>query len=242
MKNIISVIVILVMTGCTTFTEQPVITEVPNDIKDRNNYLPTAQWKYELTELAGSVLVKYKKADQDGKLWDVKDRIIKSGTEPQKTSISDGELLTRLVDNRADAKLKAIGIGGASLSNKQKMEFTFSDARRVFIPSGDFDREALKKEAEKPLKDNEEAKYYVRGALLSVIQRRIFTEIEGSILKNIATSGLKADGKLYNSETNHTKDFAIHLTLISLSDFGDEFESSVDEFNSDAIKGLWIDL
>lgn len=56
-KAILVILVASNIIGCTTFSEQAIIKAAPRDIQERNNYLPTAQWNYETTELAGSILV-----------------------------------------------------------------------------------------------------------------------------------------------------------------------------------------
>lgn len=225
------------LSGCMTFTETEITKALPNDIAQRNNYVPTAEWKYELGELAGSILIE-RKTQVDGKLFYLGERIIKNQTEPEVKAISDGQLIRMYIDNSADAKLKIIGLGGVDLDVKKKMEFTYTDSSRAFIKQSDWDKSALTVEANKPLKNNEKAKYFIQGVLLSLLQRQEYSYAGSKTNATVNGSGMQVDSSIYSSSGVLTKDYAIHLTLRDLSDFKTDNKKIYSEESE--VKGIWI--
>jgi len=235
-KKISYLLLAISLSSCVSFTSTPIITHLPKDIADRNNYLNTADWKYELAELAGSILILYK-TPVDGKMYDLGKRIINKNLEPKVEIITGGEIAKYLIDNHVEEKLKVIGLGDVQLSNKDKVEFTYTDTTRVFIKQIDWDYQALKEEANKNFGANIEARYFIQGALLSSIQRKKYSEVNSGLTTIIEGTGLKAGGKIYSSNSAIEKDFTIHLTLRNLDDFKGELFRS---YTPNNVKGLWI--
>lgn len=244
-KFILLTALVFLMCGCITFTQTDITTTIPRDIKIRNNFFPTAEWKYELAELAGSILVE-RKEPVDGQKYYLSKRIIKPGTEPTIEAIPDGLLIEIIVDDSADTKLKTISIGNIALGAKKKMAFTYSDASRVFIKYQDLDITAIIAEANKEPGPNTENRWFIQGALLSLIQRKIYNEAKGGISTNLIGSAFKAEGNIYHKASKTTKDYAIHLTLRDLDEFIEADQEELTELLKSteeliiSTEGLWI--
>jgi len=245
MKKLLSLtLVSLVLSGCVSFTETQLVRDLPNDIANRNNIIPTAEWKYELAQLAGSVLVE-RETPVDGSKYYFSKRIIKASTEPEAKAIPEGVLIELITDNKADAKLKLLAAGGVDISGEQKIEFRYIDSARVFIKYEDIDLPSVIAEANKSAGPNVKNRWYVQGALLSVTQRKVFTKVQGVLQKTVSGSGFEADSDIYSSNSKATKDYAIHLTLRRLDDFKDGDPSRLKGLLStppsqDTSYGLWV--
>lgn len=231
--------------SCVSFTDAQVTRSIPRDIADRNTFMPTATWKRHLSELGGSIL--YEMTPGSNEAYELSTlRVLKSGTRPVETIIppDEGVLLEVLIDSSASANLKAIGVGNAGLSAKEKMSFTYRDVSEVFIPSSDWDRTALSAEAKKPMPKGVTRRYYIQAALLSGIQRKKYSEVSGTFKKAVDGTGIGADGEIYSSSDTFSQDYAIHLTLRDLAEFADPLAplSTLDHFPGEpgSTSGLFV--
>jgi hypothetical protein len=219
--------------GCVSFADSTVEHSLPNDIAARNTFLPTATWKRHLGELAGSILSEMEQGGAND-LWQLStDRYLKSGAVLEETMIppDEGLLIEVLTDNKADARLSLLAFGSASIGAKEKMSFTYRDTTEVFAPGSSLDLDRLRSEAGKPNPPGVKARYVIQAALLSSIQRKKYTEVEGTFKKTVNGSGIGADGSIYSSDARLTHDYAIHLTLRKLS----SFQENAVEFSTTAL-------
>ena len=84
MKKLLCSVLAVATSGCVSFVDTAVESTLPRDVTDRNHVVKTADWRDELVELAGTVLLEPQESDQ---AWQAGRRIVVAGKEPTLTLI-----------------------------------------------------------------------------------------------------------------------------------------------------------
>lgn len=223
MKKRFSVLLALLsfVCACVKFSPTEITRVLPSDIAERNNLIQTAQWREHLDELVGGILIETVDAQGTQQFTIGIRRFLKPNEKPvfRTYSESDGKLLEFIIDNKADAKLQILAFGGANIGAEQKMLFHYSDVSDVWLNDGQFDTAALRNEANQSTDPSIKNRWFIQGALLSTIQKKIFTKVQGGLNRTVTGIGFSAEGQIYHSTSTFTKDYAIHLTLRHLDLF-----------------------
>jgi hypothetical protein len=201
--------------ACVKFSPIQLTRTLPNDIAERNNLIETAQWRSHLDDLVGAVLLE-SEDPQEGRIYSVSaGKFIASDATPVFSTFSEteGKLIEIIIDNKADAKLQYLALGSATLGAEEKLLFHYCDVSDVWIKYEQIDLEALKREAERVTDPTIKNRWFIQGALLSAIQKKVFTKVSGGLSKTVTGVGFSAEGGIYHSTSTFTKDYAIHLTL-----------------------------
>jgi len=220
-KCLVLLVSLSLISACVRFSPMEITRVLPNDIADRNNVIQTAQWREHLDELVGAILIETEDAQGTKQFTVGIERYLNPNEKPafRTYSESEGKLLEIITDNQADAKLQILAFGDVNITAEQKMLFQYSDVSDVWLKDGQFNIDALRNEANRSTDPTVKNRYFIQGALLSTMQKKLFTKVQGGLSKTVTGIGFSAEGKIYHSTSVFTKDYAIHLTLRDLDLF-----------------------
>jgi hypothetical protein len=219
--------------GGVRFADVALNKDLPADYKNRVLWPQTDAFKYNLTQLAGHVIVGDPKTGE----FERGPRYIKEGYEPKLGVIEDGAVYNSKVTNSAAANANYLAFA-AKLSNDEAAEVTIVDTNDVFIPYEQIPHDALAEEARKPAPEGR-AKYYVQGVLLATITIKNYHKIEADA-SAVAGNTFGGGGKVFNEANDVSKDFKISLTLIPVSSFGRARAASPADLSRQAVAGGFV--
>ena len=216
-KNLIIMLLVqsMIFLSCVTFSPIDIDTTLPNDIKNRMLYKDTAQWKYHLDELVGSIIY-----EKDNGEYSIGKRIIKDGTKLVKDPLDLAQAYHLFINDKADASLSMLAFAGGSISQEQKAEIKIVDILSYFIVYNDFDLGNIKKEFNLPLPKGYKNRYYIQGAILSSVTKNIYQSATKGINTHIVGTGISADGSIYSGSIKSVEapDFFIGITVRDQAD------------------------
>ncbi|WP_339744510.1 hypothetical protein [uncultured Rubinisphaera sp.] len=192
-----------------TFEDVTLNKDLPKDYTKRVLWSQTDAFKYDISQLAGHVIVGDKKTGEFRRGG----RYLKPGYEPTVSIIDDGVIYNSKVDKTASSKSNYLEFA-AGLDAKQTAEVTIADSSTVLIPWKQVPMDELVQENERQLEEGEE-RYYIQGVVLASVTIRNYRELaaDASI---IAGEAFGANGKIFTSTSEVSKDYQISLTLVSL--------------------------
>lgn len=215
----------LAAVGCSglRFGSVPVNEELPEDWKNRNLYHNTAHFKYQLQDLAGSLLQKKEGEKEFTRIG----RQVAPGYVPALKVIDDGKVYESKVDRGAEVQGSYLA-WVAKLQGNQKAGVLIQDVSSVFIPYPDIPWKELAKLAVANPPQPGVQRFYVQGALLSSIVIEKYMEIEASA-SGVMGPAVGIGGKVYARQGSVSRDFRIALELIDIDKLNREILASAEK-------------
>jgi len=205
-------IIAIAFIGCgVRFKDAPINLELPDDFKTRNLLDRTAIWRFNMPELAGTVLY----LEQDGS-YSRHRRFVKEGYVAILRFVEDSE--KKIYSSRVDRGIVAEGsylVFAANLDAKQIAEVNIEDVSLVFINDADIPWERLVEEANAQAPNPGIHRYWIQAALLSSITIDYYSEISTSA-SGVVGETFGAKGNVYNKQGTTAHDYKISLELIDL--------------------------
>ena len=236
----------LLMVGCSSLpslhkpdSNSITLTQAsPDELKQRNVYLPEKAFNYELDELTGAVLVQYQQP-VDGKRWAISRQITTPGVALRNQPMIKPVRFEGFVAKPKEKLLRALAYGAPNKKGEALTHFAYSDIRSLSIDMEQLNTKALTEEANLPKQENVQAKYYVTAATLGVVHRRALSPFES---QNTANSAMVStwNGEQYSAGKDFDNQLVISLKLVPMSTFATP--RSEDDNQASEVSGLFIDL
>jgi hypothetical protein len=233
-KLVVAACFTLWLTGCgVRFADVAMNKDLPSDYKNRVLWPQTDAFKYNLTQLAGHVIIGNPATGE----FERGPRYVKEGFEPTLQVIEDGTVYNSKVNNSAAAKGNYLVFAG-SLSGDQAAEVTIVDTNSVFIPYEQVPMEALAEEARKEPEAGKK-KYYVQAVVLATVTIKNYRKIAADA-SSVTGNTFGAEGKVFNETSDVSKDFKISLTLLDVQRFAQVTGSSTGDLSRYEVEGSFL--
>jgi hypothetical protein len=192
--------------------EQAVIVEdLPRSYKKRDFMNNISDASYDIFTIPGNI-VRWNAKDSVFEFKTLK-AIIKGNKPPLAATISDGQIYSAKINSNTSFNGTYL-IGGLNVSKDQIMELNIQDATKSLVPDSLIDVDVIKQIAESLPADDRKNYFYVKGAILTLIDNRKYTEskFDASINSCFVTAG----GKTYSSNEKFQRERVISILKVSL--------------------------
>lgn len=212
-----AVIGVLVV-GCAAPTAVPTTTAsrppLPEDLRSRQLYEHTHYFKYDLSELVGTVLTQ--PSGQLSGAYSRGPRLVPPQFTPPVTIIQDGILYTAKIDRGAALEGSVLAFA-ASLARTELVEVVFQDIARAFVPGERIPTKDILAWAI-ALADSDSRSFYVQGVVLSTVQKTYYDEVDSSA-SSLTGDLFRGSGRVYSRREALSRDFQIAVELLDLAEF-----------------------
>ena len=187
--------------------------ELPETYTNRTFIKNLSALTYKLEEIPGYI-VKYDAVKKDYKIVSLT-RLVKNNQYPETKIIDDGVLYSEKINSGASFNASFL-IGGLSVDSKSIMELIIQDAVLSIVPDTLIMVDEIKNIANN-LGDEERKNYYfVKGTTLTLVNNKKYKEQKFEAKVN--STYVTAEGKVYSSNENFSRERLISLDLISLDE------------------------
>lgn len=211
-------LLLLIPAGCgVSFVNQPLNVPLPSELSTRAYFQQVGAYQRNLPGLLGHVLYAKKvngscETDKFGEVNLGLQQYLKAGIQlsPNNEAVLRYE---SKIDKGMSAKASLFAFS-SGFSGEQRAEVSVSDAVTIFIKDDDIPKDQLIALANKEMPADVCARYYIRGATLSIILYKAYTHIDA----NAQTSGnaFGAEGKVYGQGNALSLDFKLGINIIPL--------------------------
>ncbi len=187
----------------------PYDTTLPKDFVNRVLYSDTGIPKYRLDYLVGSILVCSSPSGSKEEVCELSfDRILKADTAPEATAAKT-DIYHSLITQGAAVQGSYLAFA-ANFKVDQVASVTISDTTLLAVKADDVPVDQIRSYAAAHPPAGGQTRWWIEGALLSVIDRQDSTKIDSNASGVLgSTAGVK--GSVYHIEEVSSKDFAIAI-------------------------------
>jgi hypothetical protein len=191
---------------------QPFVNEeLPKSYTQRLFLKKIAASSYDVFLVPGYI-VKYDTATKDYERKTLV-ALIKNNKLPITEIVQDGILYSNKINKDASFNGSFV-IASASVSDKQMMELVVQDVTKSYVPDSLVDIKNVKKIISQIPVDQRKYFYYVKNAILTLVNNRRFTE--STLSAKVNTTYITAGGKVYNCNDKFSRERVVAVELVSL--------------------------
>lgn len=195
--------------------------ELPRTYTSRKVIKNLGAFTYDIFYIPGNI-VRYDQTDSNYVLVTAKS-ILKNSTQPKIEPLQDEVLYSNKIDNKASFNASAL-IGGLSANAEQLIELVIQDVSKSIALDSLIDLTILKALIQKVPEDKRKNYYFVKSALLTIVNFKKYSKADFSAKVN--ASFVTAEGKVYSSKDKFSKERIVSLDLISFDDLLDQVKQS----------------
>lgn len=187
--------------------------ELPETYTNRTFIKNLSALTYKIEEIPGYI-VKYDTLKKDYKIVSLT-RLVKNNQYPETKIIDDGILYSSKINSGASFNASFL-IGGLSVDAKSIMELIIQDAVLSIVPDTLIMVDEIKNIASNLNEEERQYYYFIKGTTLTLVNNKKYKEQKFEAKVN--STYVTAEGKVYSSNENFSRERLLSLDLISLDE------------------------